>query len=176
MASPKKSVAIHEAGHAVAALKQRIKLEGITFSKQQSVGVSGLEVNATTNIDFQKASATESFRESCERKAIFCFGGVAAEAAVEGQGNWTAFLQQTDDLSRTVCLITGLSQDGMSNGEIAGWLGKCAAVARDIAIQNRDAIRRVADLVLDNFENGESETKAHAIEAILQDISPSKIQ
>jgi hypothetical protein len=172
MASDLNLIALHEAGHAVAALRLGITLEGITMAKQPSTQVSGLTVNATTNIDFQKASATEPLIDTCTRKTTFSCAGAAAEAECAGKREWDGLVQQKDDFTRIVTCIGALLSHGMKEPEISEWLVKCCVKARGIVKSDTQNIAKVAGLVLSNYHRGQFDTSAKEILAIVQVNSP----
>lgn len=131
-------LAVHEAGHAVAALHLGMDLESSNLETAETSDgpkLGGTKVRGIgesfSEADIQKPTA--AVIEHARREVIMLFAATAAEVQILGKSS--DFNQR--DLSRIRCLVRFFP-------ELQGSLQELETIAHDVVAKFRDAIERVA--------------------------------
>lgn len=167
--NPQWQRAIHEAGHAVAALAKGIKI--LSLSLEQGISSRGNRIDSFCLIDYQSMEGKFRPDDVCKRKITVAYAGATAQALFFDESPIEVFCEQRDDQENVRKSVDDLRDLRVSESDV--W--KCRKEAWEEAIclveERRSVIRAIAQAA-----NQKQTLKGPEIEDIARSVDPTVFQ
>jgi len=167
--NPRWQRAIHEAGHAVAALVTGISI--LCLSLERGISTRGLRIDSSCWIDYQSMEGKFRPDDVCKRKMTVAYAGAVAQALFFDECPIEVFCEQKDDQENVRKCVDDLR--GLRVSESHVW--KCRKEAWEEAIclveERRSVIYAIAQAA-----NQKQTLKGPEIEDIARSVDPTTFQ